>query len=189
MNMPCISKPAYQQQMESILVCLEDEANEEMKDAAKELEEIMTSNATGDAEDGVLDVAVSFDGTWAKRGFASLTGILFVISVDTGKVLDYYCLSKACQKCALKKSKCKDDSEFQTWQVKHLGDGECHINFEGSSPAMECDGAVTLWKRSIEKHNLRYKWMVSDGERCVRGTTQKPQRVPQFSCVGSMSQA
>ena len=35
-----------------------------------------------------LDVAVSFDGTWAKRGFASLTGVVFAISVDTGEVLD-----------------------------------------------------------------------------------------------------
>ena len=29
---------------------------------------------------------------------------------------------------------------------------------------MECEGAVTLWEKSIEKHNLRYRWMVSDGD-------------------------
>jgi hypothetical protein len=37
----------------------------------------------------VIDAAVSFDGTWAKRGFTSLTGVVFVTSVDTGEVLDY----------------------------------------------------------------------------------------------------
>ena len=29
---------------------------------------------------------------------------------------------------------------------------------------MEAEGAVVLWGRSIERHNLRYKWMVSDGD-------------------------
>ena len=43
-------------------------------------------------------------------------------------------------------------------------EGECDINFTGSSPAMEAEGAVKVWSRSIEKHNVRYKWMVSDGD-------------------------
>ncbi|CAH3034541.1 unnamed protein product [Pocillopora meandrina] len=29
-----------------------------------------------------------------------------------------------------------------------------------SSPAMEAEGASVLWNRSIELHNMRYKWMV-----------------------------
>ena len=29
---------------------------------------------------------------------------------------------------------------------------------------MEAEGAVKVWSRSIEKHNVRYKWMVSDGD-------------------------
>lgn len=36
----------------------------------------------------VIDAAVSFDGTWAKGGFASLTGVVFVVSVDTDEALD-----------------------------------------------------------------------------------------------------
>ena len=186
MNMPCISKPAYQQQMESILLSLEEEANEEMNNAGKELHELMISNETGDG--GVVDVAVSFDGTWAKRGFTSLTGVVFVISVDTGKVLDYHCLSKACQKCSLKKSKCKDDAQFREWQPQHLASGECDINFDGSSPAMECEGAVTLWERSIEKHNLRYKWMVSDGDSkaytAVKDVYGAECEVEKLDCIG-----
>ena len=34
----------------------------------------------------------------------------------------------------------------------------------GSLPAMEAEGAQVLWKRSIELHNIRYKWMVSDDD-------------------------
>ena len=36
------------------------------------------------------------------------------------------------------------------------------MNFEGSSPAMEAEGALILWSRSLERHNLWYKLMVSD---------------------------
>lgn len=63
------------------------------------------------------------------------------------------------QKCSLKKSKVTEE-EFKEWQLKHEGD----INFLGSSPAMEIEGATVLWKRSIEAHNMRYRWMVSDGD-------------------------
>ena len=38
------------------------------------------------------------------------------------------------------------------------------MNFGGSSPAMEAEGALILWSGSLEKHNLRYKLMVSDGD-------------------------
>ena len=64
----------------------------------------MISEETGGPDSGdVVDAAVSFDGTWAKRGFTSLTGVVFVVSMNTGEVLDYHVLSKACQKCSLKK--------------------------------------------------------------------------------------
>ena len=61
MNRPCISKLAYHQQMESILVLLEEEATAEMKNAGRELRELEIPNETGD--DGNVDVSVSFHGT------------------------------------------------------------------------------------------------------------------------------
>lgn len=70
----------------------------------------------------------------------------------------YY--SKACQKCALKKAKGLTEEEFEEWLLEH----RCDINFAGSSPAMECEGAVVLWERSPEHHNLWYRWIVSDGD-------------------------
>ena len=50
-----------------------------------------------------------------------------------------------------------DDEHFQEWRREHLASGECDINFNGSSPAMEVEGASILWRRSIELHNMRYK--------------------------------
>jgi hypothetical protein len=174
-------------QVENILCALEAEAEDEMKKAGKELYEYVSKESDKSSNGDILDVVVSFDGTWAKRGFTSLTGIVFVISVDTGKVLDYHVLSKVCQKCSLKKSVCKDDAKFEEWRTQHLASGECDINYEGSSPAMECDGAVTLWKRSIEKHNLRYKWMVSDGDSKAFTSVEDVYtdcKVEKMDCVG-----
>ena len=34
-------------------------------------------------------IAVSVDGTWQKRGHSSKTGVVFVMSIDTGEVIDY----------------------------------------------------------------------------------------------------
>jgi len=102
-----------------------------------------------------VDAAVSFDGTWAKRGFTSLTGVVFVLSVDTGEVLDYHVLSKSCQKCSLKKGHCNSDDEFEEWQMEHIASGDCDINFHGSSPTMETEGAKVLWNRSHGLQNER----------------------------------
>lgn len=159
MNMPCLTKTAYYKQVDNILEALEDEAKEEMRKAGERLRQHILDENPDKDENDILDAAVSFDGTWAKRGFTSLTGVVFAISVDTGEVLDYHVLSKSCQKCALKKGKCTDE-EFEEWLLEH----ECDINFTGSSPAMEAEGAVVLWGRSIKHHNPRCKWMVSDGD-------------------------
>ena len=34
------------------------------------------------------DIGVSVDGTWQRRGFTSLNGVLVVISIDSGKIVD-----------------------------------------------------------------------------------------------------
>ena len=48
-----------------------------------------------------------------------------------------------------------------------------------SSLAMEAEGAKTVWNRSIEKHNIRYKWMVSAVE-----STYDSCKVENLDCVG-----
>ncbi|XP_028412384.1 uncharacterized protein LOC114535204 [Dendronephthya gigantea] len=133
MNMPCISKTAYYQHLDTILSALEMEAKEEMTEAGQSLRKLVLTENEMEDDGSVLDVGVSFDGTWAKRGFTSLIGVVFVISIDTGKVLDYYVISKTCQKCALKRAKCESDEEFEEWQIEHVFSGECDVNFDGSS--------------------------------------------------------
>lgn len=55
----------------------------------------MDENSDKDEND-IFDVVVSFDGIWVKRGFILLIGVVFVILVDIGEVLDYYVLFKLC---------------------------------------------------------------------------------------------
>ena len=111
MNIPCMSKTAYYKQVENIVNEQENEAKEEMKRAGERLRKTVLSENEED-QSQVVDVTVSFDGTWAKRGFTSLTGVVFVISLDTGEVLDSHVLCKSCSKCAIKKSRCNDEKEF-----------------------------------------------------------------------------
>lgn len=74
-------------------------------------------------------------------------------------------LSKACQKRALKESQCEgDDKKFPEWRREHLATGECDINFNGSSPALEAEWAFILWRRSIElqKKNITSGWCLTE---------------------------
>ena len=108
--------------------------------------------------------------------------------MDTGEVLDYHVLSKACLKCDRKRKACEGDDEiFEEWRREHEASGECDINFRGSSPAMEAEGAAVLWNRSLERHSIRYKWMVSDGDSKAFDTVENVYddcKVIKLDCVG-----
>eukprot|EP00795_Rhopilema_esculentum_P003937 gene3937-15264_t len=85
------------------------------------------------------------------------------MSVDTGEVLDIEVLAKVCEICKQNKAR-KDESAFEKWKTNHKAEGSCQANHESSSPNMETEAAYRLWGRSIQQHNLRYKWIISDGD-------------------------
>ena len=47
----------------------------------------------------VIDVGVSVDGSWMKRGYLSNYGVVAAISCETGEILDFKIMSKLCDKC------------------------------------------------------------------------------------------
>ena len=67
-------------------------ASQSMISAANEIE------STRD-ENGVCNITVSCDTTWQKRGYNSLNEIATVISVDTGKCINYRIHRKNCITC------------------------------------------------------------------------------------------
>lgn len=117
-----------------------------------------------DLEDtDVIDITVSYDGTWQKRGFTSNYGLGFIIDVLTGLVIDYVLLSKACTTCTKAQGEFgKQTQTFQGWYEKHKPN--CEKNYSGSSPGMERTAAEILWRRSVATTGMRYAVMIGDGD-------------------------
>ncbi|RUS68776.1 hypothetical protein EGW08_023461 [Elysia chlorotica] len=118
------------------------------------------------SEDDVIDISLSFDGSWLTRGHKSLIGIGCVIDVVTGLVIDGHVCSLHCHICAQtgKFIRRETPQRYLQWKQEHIARGECTINFAGSSGLMEVKAAEVLWSRSIEPHKLRYTTIVSDGD-------------------------
>lgn len=151
---PPVSQHAYQQHMKIVAMEAQAEVNESMRRAREELRDHY------DAPPGqTIDILVSCDGTWQKRGFSSLFGVVFIIAYETGKVIDYAVLSKHCSGCKKWENKDKTQPEYQAWKENH----SCSINFSGSAGSMEPYGTLALFQRSLG-YNLRYKYLVSDGD-------------------------
>lgn len=109
--------------------------------------------------DEIINILISCDGTWQKRGFSSLFGAVFIIAYETGKVIDYAVLSKYCSGCKKWENRDKSQAEYLIWEAKHV----CSINFSGSAGTMEPFGTLALFQRSLG-YNLRYKYLISDGD-------------------------
>ena len=128
-----------------------------LKSAIENCEQSMSNASKGLVKDSTTCVPVSIDGTWQKRyGHNSLLGATFLISVDNGCVLDYSVKSKTCSVCK------QYPNPTAEWKENHAPD--CEINHIGSSGSMEREGAVEMFLRSVDKHNLKYTEYVSDGD-------------------------
>ncbi len=157
---------------------IQEESSESDSEASCSHDDQANSNGVGvdsdvpsnDWTEPPLDV-VTFDGTWSKRGYTAMYGVGVVTSWDTGHVLDQVVLSKYCRHCSQKMNSLGIDEvqarkslEFQTWYADH--EDHCTLNHRGTSALMELEleTALELWKRSVERLNLRYVNVVSDGD-------------------------
>ena len=109
-------------------------------------------------QNGILNIAVSFDGAWQRRGHSSHNGLASVIDLLTGLPVDFEVLSNFCFKCKAAAERPDDPS----WQEKHLP--KCLKNYDGSANSMEVECALRMWRRSIEVNKLRYTIMLCDGD-------------------------
>ena len=116
----------------------------------------------GAAADELVDVAVTCDATWQRRGHQSLYSVVVVASWKTRMILDTEVLSKFCHTCSRHKNLDPSSPEFLDWWEGHQA--ECNANYRGSSGGMEAEGALRMWNRSIEKYMLRYTSMIADGD-------------------------
>ena len=87
--------------------------NSNMQEAAYELRKKIMEENPEMSEESIMDITVSFDGTWSKRGFTANFGVGFVIAAETGKVIDFVTLSKVCEMCKQGNKLQKDKQNYE----------------------------------------------------------------------------
>ena len=161
LNMPSpVSDSAYQKHNKSVNLATRKVLEEKLSDASHRLRKCLDN----EDETEILDIAVSFDGTWSKRGFTANYGVGIVISADTGEVFDFVVLLKVSELCKAAEKLRNDPVKYESWKNAHAASGLCQKNYNGSSPTMEKEAAKILWSRSTEKHRFRYIDIVCDGD-------------------------
>ena len=103
------------------------------------------------SSDAIKGVEVSSDGTWQRRGYSSLNGVVTVISIKNGKVLDIEPMGRTCKACILKEPFKKTDP---------LASPVCKLNHSGSPGNMEPVGAKRIWECSLQENKLQYIYFV-----------------------------
>jgi len=109
----------------------------------------------------LLNLKVSGDGSWKKRGFKSLYGVTTLIGYFTGKVIDLTVKSSFCKLCLEWKDKTNTE-EFHEWFEFH--EEQCTKNHEGSAGKMEVDSILEMFARSETKFGVRYGNYIGDGD-------------------------
>ncbi|KAE8749128.1 hypothetical protein FOCC_FOCC004036 [Frankliniella occidentalis] len=164
MGMEIISLGSYMDHLHKIMEENEWIREEILTRARAAVRQAYTELDPSIGEDDILDIHVSFDGSWPTRGHSSLSGFCSVIDTLTVLVVDYIILSKHCHVCAVRRIELSDGEDFEKWKKAHEENGECDVNYSGSSGKMEVEGAGILWQRSLEKNKMRYTSVLSDGD-------------------------
>ena len=104
-----------------------DKLSNSIKNSVKYVAEKSMSAAAAELRGAneTADVGVSLDGTWQRKGFTSLNGVITAISIDSGKALDVAILSKSCKGCTRMQGVEKSDpQQFDSWKASH----RCNLN-------------------------------------------------------------
>lgn len=166
MNMPIMSHTSFIKNCHSTFQRVEHVLEDSLARARQKVRDIYRSKDPSIGVDDIIDICVSFDGSWKKRGFKSLFSFAAVIEVQTGLVIDFVVLSKFCTQCNQIEASCldTDSDEYQQWYTAHkrFCDKNCDPNMPSGN--MEVESAKIMFSRSIRLSNFRYLRMVSDGD-------------------------
>ena len=151
-----IANSTYYACLENALTAAKATADVLLGKAAKE--EIEKNAAAGNEPP---HLTVSGDGTWSRRGFSSLFGVVTLIGKYSSKILDLVVKSKFCQSCNYWSGK-EGTEEFDSWYEEH--EENCACNHTGSAGKMEVDGIIEMFTRSEELHDVKYTNYIGDGD-------------------------
>ena len=121
MNIPsCPNKKPYHSSKDKLLTGSKETFQETAKQSVDIIRSKYAEIGVMPDKDGILDIAVSYDGTWQRRGggvHSSHNGAGAVIDLLTGLPLDYEILCNCCHQC-LKGPK-PEQPEYQDWREKY----------------------------------------------------------------------
>jgi hypothetical protein len=113
--------------------------------------------------DNILNIDVSFDGSWMTRGHKSHIGLGFVMEADTGFCVDHEVLSNFCQKCSRINKNYADDEDMRAHAIdEHKDTGECLKNYTGNwdngKGMRVADVASVVRRECTSVHNIHQRW-------------------------------
>lgn len=92
-----------------------------------------------------LELSVSGDGTWYKRGYTSLYDVVSIIGHYTSAVVDIIVKHSYCKMFKYWKSK-TNTARVEEWSAMYKY--ACSASHDGTSGKMEVDVIVEIFKRS-----------------------------------------
>ncbi|XP_053388617.1 uncharacterized protein LOC128551729 [Mercenaria mercenaria] len=135
---------------------IESRHNEEesLATRASRYDEGNKASPSGNKQKSVVDVTVSQDGAWPKRGRAmnSNSGVGHVVGQNTRKCLNFGTRNKRCKKCS-----------YYQKVGKPVPVHDCRQNWSHSAKAMEPDICVQLHKEASNS-GLKYKHIIGDDD-------------------------
>ena len=96
---PPISDTAYTDKLPALAASCEKALNDHLAAVRAIVRKQYIWEGYADQNDEKVDIAVSFDGTWQKRGHTSHNGIGIAIDLLTAYVVDFEVLSNICVHC------------------------------------------------------------------------------------------
>ncbi|GFX74198.1 uncharacterized protein TNCV_2912311 [Trichonephila clavipes] len=93
LNLPRLSKTAYTNHENKLMLVNSEVSELSMQKAASEL---LVLHPTTNK---IVECGISVDGTWQRRGYSSMNGCVAALSFDTGKVVDIEIMSSYCPTC------------------------------------------------------------------------------------------
>ena len=96
-------------------------AEETMAQAAEEIHSVVGTDTLAEAH-------ISAYGTWQRRGHSSLHGVVSILSMETGTVLDTEVLTQFCKQCSFYESDTKNSLAYDVWRAEHAS--KCNATFK-----------------------------------------------------------
>ncbi|XP_018366586.1 PREDICTED: uncharacterized protein LOC108763445 [Trachymyrmex cornetzi] len=125
------------------------------------MEKAMNVEKEESARKNFNGLVVSGNGSWRKRGFSSLFGLVSLIGWSTGKVIDIITKSSYCKACESWAKRC-DTAEYSEWLENYKNN--CQANHTGSAGKMEVDAVIEMFRCSESLYDVKYGSYIGDGD-------------------------